>query len=469
MAYAVEQIVINGIPVKDLTELKIDCSPGGHGNLWLSGYLAGENGEETLFRFSENDSITVCVGEGNLLFSGILTKVSVAGAGETVKISAEVKSRSILMDQKKRSRSFQDVNMTYSQLFQTILSEYPGSDIKLSIPDRPLGEIAVQYKETDWEFLKRMLSMLNAVLACRPGADSIKLYGGVPEIPQGKWEYEKTGFRKEMGEYSYWLLQGGTVHDNDFLIMDIETNHVPEFFEQIEDKGRKFVIRSFSYELVRGLIYCRCQLQKKEGILARMKYPMHLIGVALQGTVLEVAGTRIKIHLDIDHESGTEDVYWFPFSTLSASTDGSGWYYMPEKGDNVRVYFPSKYTKDAIAVSAVSSYDGKNGGVPDRMGSPSTKYLSNPYGQEMKLAEDGVYLACSGGSASVKIGKDGDVTLNAKGTINIAAENNLEIAAEEAVSLKALETAVVSCVKGGTIQMPADGKLYIQGTEVKVD
>ncbi|MEY8356562.1 contractile injection system protein, VgrG/Pvc8 family [Lachnospiraceae bacterium 54-53] len=469
MAYAAEQIVIKGIPVENLTELKISCSPGEHGTLRLSGYLTGNHGEEALFGFTENDSLTVYVEEGKPVFSGILTAVSVEGEGETVRIFAEAKSRSILMDQKKRSRSFQDTAMTYGQLFQAVMSEYPGSDIKLSVGDRPLGEIVVQYRETDWEFLKRMLSMLNAVLVCRPGAEAIKLYGGVPEIPWEKWDYEKTGSRKEMGEYSYWILQGAAVNDNDFLIMDITTSHVPEFFEQLEDEGRKLVIRGISYELERGLITCRCQLQKREGILAKAVYPMHLIGAALQGRVLDIAGTRIRIHLDIDQGAENRDVYWFPFSTLSASPDGSGWYYMPEKGDNVRVYFPSKYTKDAIGVSAVSSYDGKSGNVPDRMGSPSTKYLSNPYGQEMKLAEDGVSLVCSGGAASVRISKDGDVTLSAGGTISIAAENDLEIDAEEGISFQALETVVVSCVKGGTIQMPADGKLYIQGTEVKVD
>ena len=86
---------------------------------------------------------------------------------------------------------------------------------------------------------------------------------------------------------------------------------------------------------------------------------MHLTGAALEGTVLEVSGIRIRIHLKIDDGTDSEDVYWFPFSTLSASQDGSGWYYMPEPGDQVRVYFPTKHTKDAVAISAVSAYDGK--------------------------------------------------------------------------------------------------------------
>jgi hypothetical protein len=468
MAFTAEQIVITGIPVEHLNGLTISCVPGEHSCLNISGYVASDKGEEALFEFTENDSITISVKEGGTLFSGILTSVSLTEEGGGIRMEAEAKSRSILLDQKKKSRSFQDVSITYNQLFQTILADYPGSEMKLSIPDKPLGEIAIQYEETDWQFIKRMLSMLNGVLTCRSVSNNISLYGGIPNIPFGKWDYEKTGYRKEMGEYSYWCMEGGSVSDNDFLILDAETYHVPEIFEQVSVEGKNFVIRRLFCELKKGLLLSHLELQKKEGILQRSRYPMHIIGVALNGKVLEILGTKIKVHLDIDKGKG-KDVYWFPFSTLSASPDGSGWYYMPEKGDNVRIYFPSKHTKDVIAVSAVSSYDGKSGGVQDRMGSSSTKYLSNPHGQEMKLAADGIYLSSSKGAASVKIGNGGDVTLSAKGTIQIEAQNNLELSAEEAISLEALETAVVTCVKGGAVKMISDGKLLIQGTEVKVN
>lgn len=469
MAYTAEQIVIKGIPVEQLTELCISCNPGEHGSLKFSAYLPEDKGEETLFGLTENDSVTVYVENGKPVFSGILTEVSTSSEGNMVKITANARSRSILMDQKRRSRTFQDINMTYGQLFRIILSEYPGSDIRLTIEDKPIGEIAVQYQETDWEFLKRMLSMLNAVLACRCQSEAIKLYGGVPDIPWGKWDYEKTGFTKEMGEYSDWTQRGKAVNDNDFLIMQIEADHLPELFEQVEDKGRTFVVRQYTCQLVRGMLLCCMELQKKTGVLAKTKYPMHIIGTALQGTVLAISGTQIKVHLDIDGSSGAGDVYWFPFSTLSASPDGSGWYYMPEKGDKIRVYFASKYTKDVIAVSAVSSYDGKSGGVPDRMGDSSSKYLGNPQGQEMKLGADGIYLSSNKGASAVKIGNGGDITLSAKGTINIEAAENLDITAEEAISLQALEQAVITCSKGGMIQMPEDGNVYIQGTEVKVN
>lgn len=468
MAYAADQIIVNGIQLKMIEMLDIKSEAGMHGELKLCGYLDGKNGEETLYGFTEDDSVSVYATE-SLLFSGIITKVKIYGFGGIIKIEIEAKSRSILMDRKKKSRSFQDTSMTYSQLVRFILAEYPGSDIMLSITDYPIGEIAVQYKETDWVFLKRMLSQLHAVFSCRVASDTLQLYGGVPEVIKEPWNYEIAGYRKELGKYSYWLQQGKNISDADFFIMRIVTNHTPELFEEVAYSGRPLIIQRYVYSMIKGMLYCFCDLQKKEGILASPVYPMHLIGVALEGNVLEISGTKIKLHLKIDDGNSLGDVYWFPFSTLSASPDGSGWYYMPEKGDNIRVYFPSKFTRDVIAVSAVSNYDGKSGGVPDRMGNPSTKYLSNPGGQQMKLGEDGVYLACSGGAAIVKIGNDGAIDISSQNTVEISAKNNVNIEAEEAVTIQATENAVISCSKGGTMQMPSDGNLLIQGSEVKLD
>lgn len=468
MAYAADQITVNGVQLNRLDKLEMNSEAGEHGELILSGYLDGESGEETLYGFTEDDSITVYADQ-TLLFSGIITKAAISGLAETIKLEVEAKTRSILMDRKKRSRTVQNTSMTYSQLARFVLMDYPGSDIMLSITDQPIGEIAVQYRETDWTFLKRMLSQLHAVLSCRAASDTLQLYGGIPEVVKEAWNYEITGYRKEIGKYSYWLQLGKNVNDTDFFIMEVMTDHVPELYEEAANSDRPLIVKGYSYSMTKGMIDCHCRLQKKEGVLAPPLYPMHLIGVALEGNVLETAGTKIRLHLNIDNGNSQGDTYFFPFSTLSASPDGSGWYYMPENGDNIRVYFPSKFTKDVIAVSAVSKYDGKSGDVPDRMGNPSTKYLSNPGGQEMKLAEDGIYLACSKGAASLKIGNDGEIEISSQNTVEVTAENNISIEAEEAVTIQASEVVAISCSKGGTIQMPSDGNLYIQGSEVKLD
>lgn len=87
------------------------------------------------------------------------------------------------MDQEKRCRSFQDTAMTYRELAELVLREYPGSDIQLAFPDVPISSIAVQYQETDWQFLKRLFSSLNDPLTSLSSSDTLRLYAGVRFFP----------------------------------------------------------------------------------------------------------------------------------------------------------------------------------------------------------------------------------------------------------------------------------------------
>lgn len=468
MAYAVDSISIEGISIELLETLELHCKPFEHGIINFSGYVNAETGEQLIYRVQEQSKITV-LAEGKKIFSGIITAIKVSGKGNTSYVEVEGKTYSMLMDQKKKSRSFQRVSMTYKELATELLSEYAGAQILFSMPDVAIGEIAIQYRETDWQFLKRMLSMQHIPITCVPTADTIQLYAGVLPIPSKHLSYQTIGFRKELGEYQYWLQEGANIRDDNFLMVEIETKEIPELFEQVEVAGQKLVVAELFYQLKEGLLSCICKLQKTKGILAKKEYPMHLIGVALEGEVKEVSGIQVKIHLGIDGNRPSEDVYWFPFSTLSASQDGSGWYYMPEIGDKVRVYFPTKYTKDVIAIGAVSSYDGTNTKEPDRMAEPSTKYLRNPSGQEIKMGEDGMTLSCNGGIASVFVGNSGDISLYAAKTLSVEASNTITMDSEMELELFAEKTAVVSCVKGGCIQMQPEGVLLVQGTQVHID
>ena len=468
MAYTADRLVVEGLPITQLDKLEIRCEPGTHGWCRLSGYVASENGEALIYGMQEYTPLRIWA-DDRLIFCGLFTYAKVTGMGNTCYVEAEGKTRSVLMDQKKRSRSFQDTQMTYRELAQIILSEYSGAKILFSIPEVSIGEIAVQYRETDWQFLKRMLSMLHAALTCQPDSETIQLYAGVPQLPYRNWNYEIVGFRKEMGEFQYWKQSGEAVEDDKFQIVELQTDCMTELFESLEVYGQPLFVRNVSGKIEKGIFECRCELQKAEGILAPKEYPMHLVGTALEAEVLEVSGVQLRVHFGIDEGNNQQENHWFPFSTLSASQDGSGWYYMPEKGDRIRIYFPTKYTKDAIAVSAVSSYDGKNDSVPDRMGTPSTKYLRNPSGQELKMGEDGVTISCNGGTASVTMGNGGDVSIYAADTLLVQAANNIEIAAETEIALSAAQTVVLSCAKGGSIQMQPEGMLSVQGTEVKID
>lgn len=209
-------------------------------------------------------------------------------------------------------------------------------------------------------------------------------------------------------------------------------------------------------------------LQSTQGLKCTASYPMHLIGVALTGKVVKVSGTKIRAALEIDKGHVERAVFWFPFSTLSASPDGSGWYCMPEEGDDVRIYFPSKQEKEAVALSAVSNYDASQAGGEDRMSNPNSRYLRTKAGQELALAPDHIKLSCAEQASSVAIDTDGKVTIQAQNMVRAEAKTSMTIYAEENLNFHVSEQFVAQSLDGGQIIFDS-GNIYIRGTEVNLD
>ena len=86
------------------------------------------------------------------------------------------------MDQVKRSQSFQDVGQTYSQVAQRIASEYlDGAVIPTVGLDKSLGVPVIQYRETEWEFLKRMANWCGGVVVPETHYSYPRLWFGFPE------------------------------------------------------------------------------------------------------------------------------------------------------------------------------------------------------------------------------------------------------------------------------------------------
>ena len=140
MAYAADKLVVEGLPITRLDKLEIQCGLGDHGWCRLSGYVESENGEELIYGMKENTPVKIFA-DGSLVFGGVFTNIKVSGMGNTCYVEAEGRTKSILMDQRKRSRSFQNVNMTYRELAQFILSEYSEyieTKISFSIPDKTI-------------------------------------------------------------------------------------------------------------------------------------------------------------------------------------------------------------------------------------------------------------------------------------------------------------------------------------------
>ena len=322
--------------------------------------------------------------------------------------------------------------MTYGALFRTILSDYPGADFILGFPDKAIGRLLVQYEETDWAFLKRVASEIYMPLAAIAGGENIQIYAGVPQVENSlSSQLERVG--KKISEVRKFAEQGAT--EPAFTQFHILSDSCHQLFETVSYDSMQLTIQSMHWTLVRGILECRYVLQQKAGILEYPIYPVSLVGIALAGRILAVRGNQVQIHMDIDDPYGGPDVYWFPYATMSASLDGSGWYYMPEVGDRVRVEFPTKHAEESLVINSADEYTAPSGGGTDQMANPAVKYLSNVHGQNMSMGPKGVSISCAGGSSSVTVGADGCIVIWGDSEIIVKAENKITVTSKE-ITLK---------------------------------
>lgn len=357
MAFGIHDLELTGLQIKTILSVHISHEPGEHGFMELTADM-GEKNMDTPVQETGNGKKVVLYdkrdGKKTAIFSGVITKLASRSMGKSCHVKLTAKSWSYQMDIKKKSRSFQNTSMTYGALVSQIVGEYPGAESQILFADKPLGEIAVQYQETDWQFLKRMLSALHVPLVCSEVRENLCVYAGVAQIPGDMDVISVESAWKDMDVLAYWKEIGEAVADTDSIGYRLKLDNRIPLYSEIRFRSRQLTAEKIEYLTIGSTVYEFVTLKRKSGILQKPIYPMQLVGTAFEGTVKEVQGENMKIHLQIDDAYPGEDCYWFPFSTPSASPDGSGWYCMPEIGDHVRVYFPSKKTGDVIAVSAVN-------------------------------------------------------------------------------------------------------------------
>lgn len=466
--YSLHDVKVTGLSLDKILACEIQSHIGDHSTLKLSGLV--ENEEEFLYGVSDGQDIEVIIqgSEGTKnLFSGIVTGVSITESGQMKTACVEGKSRSWLMDRTKHSRSFQNAHITFQALTQEILKDYTGSSLIYTGDSREIGNLIIQYEETDWDFLKRVLSLVGLALTPDSQKAGLKLFAGVPKFPETALSYTVLEMDKDMDSYYYLKANKREVHAADFTQYIISSEQLMGIFDTAAVQGQPLAVYAYQYSFEQQEMIGTYCLQSAKGLVVQASYPMHLIGAALMAKVVRVSKNKIQAAMEIDGAHIERAVHWFPYSTLSASPDGSGWYCMPEIDDDVRIYFPSKQEAEAIALSAVSNYDAPQGGS-DRMQDPNNRYFRTKYGQELALNTDSVKLSCNEDKSSITILTDGTIRIQAQESVNVQAKEKITLYAENELSIRVKDQFLMQSNQGGLV-LSEGNKIIIRGTEVKFD
>ena len=119
---------------------------------------------------------------------------------------------------------------------------------------------------------------------------------------------------------------------------------------------------------------------------------------------------------------------------------------MPEKGDSVRLYFPTENEEKAYVCSVVHENEG-DGIRTD----PENKIWRNKYGKEIRLTPEGITIKSDTGdyielndSTGVKIVSSGSILIKAKDTVEISSEDsNISMVAGKRIMLLQDDTQII--------------------------
>jgi hypothetical protein len=226
-----------------------------------------------------------------------------------------------------------------------------------------IGDIIVQFKETDREFAKRLASRFNSVVVPDYLTGGVGFTFGLP-VKSSAAALDPISYKvmKDAGAYLEKARNDvSELTENDELRYVVRDFAIYRMGEKVRFKNqalRVFEIRSFLEGQVLHNLYT---LKSEAGFKTKKAHNAKLVGASLAGRVTDVAKDTVRLRLYADDDSYDVGAKWLSYSTVYSSPDGTGWYAMPEIGDELRMYFPSEREAEAYAISAVNA-DGPDMG-----------------------------------------------------------------------------------------------------------
>ncbi|WP_432749740.1 hypothetical protein [Paenibacillus amylolyticus] len=412
--------------VQWLEEIRITRQINEHAKLYISGVIPEEDGPGILHVQAEGEAIVLRqldqMGKSvRRLFHGVMTSLTVHLVGGIYRFELEAISNTYQMDIEISERAFQNRAMSYGELVKYVMKAYTYSDVIDNVTENTqLGELVLQYRETDWMFLRRLASRFGTVLVPEVTAASPKLFFGLPMGKLWKWPLDRPyHVKKEMGHLNWhgdeqhrYMVQDpkGT---QGALIYTMECYETYALGDKVElPDGKELTVTQAESRLESGLLMTTYRMMLEEHIRVPRSDLLDLIGLSLYGEVIRIIGDRVQMELYIeDGPIKAESSCPYPLSTAYVAEGHSGLYLMPEIGDTVELYIPgSRESKAYIRHAVPESKRSVSGGTQHKM-------WGHPDGPSIGMSSDEVTVQA--GAGLVITLNDQGVTMQSAGNISI--------------------------------------------------
>lgn len=466
--YTQGDILIAPYKFQKITRLKVTRELNEHAKLYISGIIDEENADKYVETADAEASISMSVKDDKNsvtnIFQGVVTNIQVNANKDVRTLEIEALSRTFLMDIKKKSRTFQNENSSYGEVFNIVNSGYNNLQMLDSITNgSKIDKLIVQYKETDWEFIKRLASHFNVPVVSECQLDDMKYSIGNSGCCK-TYKLDEFNYSIKKGLQEYKLKSENDVDDLDdinLISYEVITRKIMYLYNLVNFKGRSLYVYKSEMELLNGVILNKYILRDGKGIKVRKIYNNKIVGISLEGNILDTKNDVVKINLQIDGKQNKGGARWFPYSTVYSSPDGTGWYCMPEVGDSIRLYFPDNEEKNAYAISSTNLKSSNS----QKRSDPSVKSIGTKYGKEVVMKPGAVEII-GNGNLLMRLTDDGGIEVKSNKKIVLDAKQDIEITGGGKVSIQG--DSGVALTQAGA-NMNIQDNVTMSGGKVKIE
>ncbi len=414
---------------------------GEHGTLealvWLKAGTEGNDGDRRW------NGLPVCLmasdKNDDFLFSGVVRRAAFVRINGRRAVELTASSYTYLLDREKRIRTFQQESRTYRKFAEMLMSRVRGACIwNGEGGNDTVGSFLMQYRESDWEFLRRVASMQGQPLIPEVRWAGARTYiglmdsGEVKTLCAGEYRIRKT-LAKIPGQEDN-VGKGYLCGNRELQVWDRYEEYEPG--ERVSVNGSILTVaEKTSYIKNSQWLNSYGFMESRACRTETIKSPRPS-GVAVRGNVIEADLDRSRLRLVTDgFGESPESTHLCP---VYYAGSGKGYSGQPEKGDIQYLYFPTGQDKDRYVIGSVDAGSEKMEQLDKRERDenavdapktqaagagaelPDTKNWSTPGNRRMILNRDGISFVNSlkgrlnVRSGGIRVWTNGNMTLGAK-------------------------------------------------------
>ncbi|MGM0509119.1 MAG: hypothetical protein ACQERZ_08195 [Fusobacteriota bacterium] len=447
-----------------LEELSIKKELNNHSVVYIKGVIdSDEKGKYEEYLSSEYPKLNLKCGKGEKnIFKGVIynQKILQTDFNECV-LEIWGISYSKTLEETFNNRIYQNKGTMYTDVFEKIKEKNEIFDIqfsnselestKLVSGDYPL---VLQYKESEWDFIKRISSYLNQPIVVDDTKDDTEIINikvGIHELEAKSLNNNSGSMQRKIGRnyiHNYYTVKKHK-HSRSKDIYEVGYP-VKYISDQMTDTEEEVIVFKNEIYLEDNILMSDFTLVKKEEIeIKKIKRQKSIKGRSFRGEVkkLKADHTAQVEFLDLENEYKKSKSFWFPIDKPY-----TGAYFSPEEGDVVDIYIKGDNEKYSTLKSSSTDNDTKDDN------NPKEKRIISNTKQEIVLndEEESIKIISLTDASQMEMNEDLIEIMNAGTNLKLTKEGEVTLASEDR-KINITDDGIVVESDGNTIEMSKDG------------